>query len=205
VAIQNIIFDLGGVLLNIDYFRTVEAFKNLGLKDPEKAFTKEVQADLFQKFEKGEVSSEGFLLELSKHMPGAGLNEIEDAWNALLLEFPFSRYTLLKKLSRDYKLYLLSNTNAIHEKAFKGIIDDSVGWTNFESLFRAIGYSHQLGERKPNLKVFELVLKKNGLSPEHTLFIDDTIDHVLSALKLGIRAVHLSDDLTLEEILRREL
>jgi len=189
--IKNILFDLGGVLLDIDYLKTVKAFKNLGLRNPEQAFTKEIQADLFQEFERGRIRETEFLETLNSHMPGASKEEIISAWNALLGDFPVKRYEFLKSLANSYKLGVLSNTNIIHERAFMGIIDRSVGWDNFKSLFQGLGYSHNLGERKPNTEVFHVCLSMMRFKPEETLFIDDTPEHVEGAKKAGMHSIHL--------------
>lgn len=200
----NIIFDLGGVLLNIEYDKTVKAFKALGLAEPEKAFTKTVQAGVFQNFEKGLLSPADFIDALSKHMPGASPEQITDAWNALLGDFPTERYSFLKTLSKDFNLFVLSNTNAIHEKAFVNIIESAVGWANFESLFQGIAYSHELGMRKPEPEIFEEILKRFGLDKSETVFIDDTLMHVEAANKTGIKAFHLDGE-EAEICLRRNL
>lgn len=189
----SIIFDLGGVLLNIDYNKTVEAFRKLGMPNPEQAFTKEIQAELFQKLEKGIISEKLFIEELKKHFDGSTEQEIVDAWCALLLDFPIKRYEFLKKLSANYRLFVLSNTNIIHLKAFQKIIDKTVGWSEFTSLFEGIGYSHELNSRKPDAEIFEKILNKYSLDREKTTFIDDTLEHVESARRVGLEAIHLKD------------
>jgi len=202
--IKNILFDLGGVLLDIDYLKTVEAFKELGLKNPEKAFTKEVQAELFQQFERGRISEIEFLETLNSHMPNASKTQIVSAWNALLGDFPKRRYEFLKELTKTHNLAVLSNTNIIHERAFVAIIDKSVGWKNFSDLFVGLGYSHVLGERKPDAKIFTLLINNVGFNAEETLFIDDTPEHVEGARKAGFNAIHLKSG-SIEELLKREL
>jgi len=192
MQIKNILFDLGGVLLNIDYLQTVEAFKKLGLQNPEKAFTKEVQAEIFQRFEKGEISTQVFLQALRKKMPKASDDELINAWNALLGDFPRHRFDFLKELSGSYKLGVLSNTNSIHEKEFVKTIDKTVGWKEFTELFEGICYSHELGYRKPNSDIFKACLEKLSFNPAQTLFIDDTEEHVLGARNAGLVALHLA-------------
>ncbi len=199
--ITNIIFDLGGVLLNIDYHKTVEAFRSLGMVNPEKAFTKEIQAELFQKLEKGLISENEFIQELKKLFPNASEQEIVDAWCALLLDFPVKRYEFLKKLSGEYRLFILSNTNIIHLIAFQKIIESSVGWEEFTSLFEGIGLSHELNSRKPDAVIFEKILKMYDLNPTKTIFIDDTPEHVEAARKLGIEAIHLKNGNEIWDIL----
>lgn len=200
-GIKNIIFDLGGVLLNIDYSKTIEGFAVLGLADPERAFSEEIQSSLFQKLECGMISNRDFLNQLRTRIPKASLSEIENAWNAMLLDFPAHRFQRLKRLSAHYRLFVLSNTNRIHLKAFKIIIDKSVGWQNFQALFDGICYSHVLKVRKPNAAIFRKVISLYSLHPADTLFIDDTEAHVIAAASLGIRAIHLKDSVDISEVL----
>ncbi|NEN24788.1 HAD family phosphatase [Cryomorpha ignava] len=199
--IKNIIFDLGGVLLNIDYDKTVEAFRALGMADPEQAFSKEVQAGFFQEFEKGFISETVFVSEINKEFKDASPQEIMDAWCALLGDFPNQRFEYLKKLSKSYRLFLLSNTNIIHLKAFEKIIDKAIGWNNFLLLFEGIGYSHELNMRKPNADIFMKMMDKYNLQPAETCFIDDTDVHVATANSLGITAFHLTNGKEIWDIL----
>lgn len=201
-GIKNIIFDLGGVLLNIDYTLTIKAFGNLGIKHPEKAFSKSVQAEIFQKLECGHISNTDFIERIRDEIPEVEPFKIIEAWNAMLLDFPRNRYELLKDLSKKYRLFVLSNTNAIHLEAFRKIIDQSVGWENFEKIFEGIGYSHELHERKPNREIFEKLLSQYNLTADETLFIDDTEMHVKTANSIGIKAIHLKEDREITDILK---
>lgn len=189
--IQNIIFDLGGVLLNIDYQATVLAFQKLGLENPLEAFTKEHQAALFQDFETGKISSEAFVDALQEKMPQASEEMIVHAWNAMLGDFPIKRFKFIQSLQGKYRCFVLSNTNAIHQTAFEDIIEETVGWKAFEGLFDTIYYSHYLGMRKPDAEIFEEVLRRHHLVAAETCFIDDSIQHVKTAKTLGIQAIHL--------------
>jgi len=191
--IKNIIFDLGGVLLNIDYQKTVNAFKALGMPNPEQAFTKEIQAEFFQQFEKGFISEHVFVSEIKKQLKNASSQDIIDAWCALLGDFPIKRFDLLNSLSRKYRIFLLSNTNIIHLKAFREIIEGAVGWDAFTGVFEGIGYSHELNMRKPNADIFMKMMETYKLKASETCFIDDTPEHVAAASSLGIKAMHLKD------------
>lgn len=199
--IKNIIFDLGGVLLNIDYKKTIEAFRELGMDDPELAFSKEVQADFFQKFEKGLISETVFVSEINKEFKDATPQEIIEVWCALLGDFPMQRFEYLKRLSKNYRLFLLSNTNIIHLKAFEKIIDKAVGWSKFRSLFEGIGYSHELNMRKPDADIFMKMIDKYNMNPEETCFIDDTDVHVATANSVGITAFHLTNGKDIWDVL----
>ena len=120
--INAIIFDLGGVLLDINYWLTIEAFNNLGCSDFESIYTQQKQSQLFDDFETGKVSSETFRKSLQKQMEFSISNvEFDNAWNKMLLQLPEQRIELLEKLNKKFSLFLLSNTNEIHIKAFKTI------------------------------------------------------------------------------------
>jgi len=188
--INAIIFDLGGVLLDINYQLTIEAFNNLGCSDFESIYTQQKQSQLFDDFETGKVSSETFRKSLQKQMQFSISNvEFDNAWNKLLLQLPEKRIELLEKLNKKFSLFLLSNTNEIHIKAFKKIISSSIGYERFENCFKKVYFSSQIGNRKPNASCFEMVLSENKLSAAKTLFIDDSIQHVEGAYKIGIKTL----------------
>ena len=188
--INAIIFDLGGVLLDINYQLTIEAFNNLGCSDFESIYTQQKQSQLFDDFETGKVSSETFRKSLQKQMQFSISNvEFDNAWNKMLLQLPEKRIELLEKLNKKFSLFLLSNTNEIHIKAFKKIISSSIGYERFENCFKKVYFSSEIGNRKPNASCFEMVLSENKLSAAKTLFIDDSIQHVEGAYKIGIKTL----------------
>lgn len=199
--IQNIIFDFGGVLLDIDYEQTVSAFKRLGMKNPNEAFSKEVQAEFFREFEKGKITENVFITEIQKQLKDSSREDVIRAWNALLGNLPEDRFLYLQRLKLKYRLFLLSNTNIIHEKEFMKIIDAGVGWDAFSQLFEGIGYSHKMHMRKPDLEIFYTMLEKYELKPHETCFIDDTKMHVEAARKTGITAFHLEDGKEIWDVL----
>jgi putative hydrolase of the HAD superfamily len=114
-----IIFDLGAVILNINYQNTIDEFTKLGVKNAATFYSKKVQTNLFNQIETGMISSNEFLKELQKETKNANINQVEKAWNAMLLDLPEERVQLIKKLKNNHTIYLLSNTNAIHIDAFK--------------------------------------------------------------------------------------
>ena len=193
-AIKAIIFDLGAVILNIDYNITKREFERVGVQNFDDLFSKAKQNQLFDNFEKGLISNDVFRNEL-RNLSGIKLSDaqIDANWNAMLLELPMKRFEMLQQLSKVYPLYLLSNTNKIHEVAFVRYIEELVGWNNFNSLFKKIYLSHQINLRKPDIEIFEKVITDNQLNPSTTLFIDDSPQHVAGALKAGLVAFHLTD------------
>lgn len=190
--IRNIVFDLGGVLFNIDYHATIEAFKKLGMNDFDSFFTQALQSQLFDRLERGEVLPEGFRHEL-RQLSGLLLHDdqIDQAWNAMLLDFPLHHLRLLEGAKTHYRLFLLSNTNEIHYPVFQDYMMKAIGSTGLDHFFEKTYLSHKIGMRKPELRIFEHVLNENGLAPAETLFIDDTFGHVEGARRAGIRSVWL--------------
>ncbi|MCH2214253.1 MAG: HAD family phosphatase [Flavobacteriales bacterium] len=199
--IKNVIFDLGVVLLDVDYQKTILAFEKLGIQNAKQAFSKHSQDDFFRAFEKGEITDNEFLDGLSILSQEADKSSLASAWCAMLGALPEDKMQFLQKLKGKYRLFILSNTNSIHKKWFEKEIDMQYGWDTFASCFDFIGYSHELGERKPNPESYELLIRRYKLERNRTLFIDDTLEHVLGARKTAINAIHYRDGENLEKLL----
>ncbi len=199
--IKNIIFDLGGVLLNIDTSKTSEAFEKLGVKEFEKKYSLNKADKLFDDLEKGKVSETGFFntVRTISELPLLD-DEIRDAWNALLLDFRTGSLDLLKQLKHRYSLYLLSNTNSIHHKAFHEAFREQTGENNFDDHFTKAYYSHHTGLRKPEAAIYRLVLQDAGIIPGETLFIDDLLKNIETARSLGMHTHQLQPGETIEDL-----
>ncbi len=195
-GVKSIIFDLGGVLLNIDYNLTVKAFEVLGLTNFENVFSQYEQSSISDEFEKGNITSEEFFQHITKHH-NINRNDFYAAWNALLLDFPKERFELLKILKQDFDLYLCSNTNAVHYDEFRTTVNQF--GVDFDSLFNKVYYSHLVNDRKPNDSIFEMILKDNSLKANECLFIDDSVQHIKSAKAIGLQTV-LAKEVTVQEI-----
>jgi glucose-1-phosphatase len=198
--IKNIIFDLGGVILNIDFKKTNDAFHLLGLEDFGKHINQFHITDLFLNYETGQIDDIQFIDSVAKlNDKPMAKDKIVEAWNALLLDFPAERINLLKKIKSQYRTFLLSNTNSIHLQEFQKRLHNEQG-VYLEDLFEKAYYSHVVKLRKPNSEIFNLVLKENKLEPSETLFIDDTASNLAEAEKLGIQIYHLKPGTTINDI-----
>ncbi len=186
--IKNIIFDLGGVIEDIDYNRTIDAFKGLGINDFEALYTQANQVNIFDRLDRGEFSYEEFRKELCL-ITGLYLKDkqIDDAWNAMILKLPYSRLKLLDNARNNYRSFLLSNTNAMHIEKLLKIVKEEYGVNEIGKYFERVYLSYVIGMRKPESRIFEYVLNENDLKPEETLFIDDSVQHIESAANLGIK------------------
>jgi len=191
-SIKAIIFDLGAIILNINYQNTINAFSKLGVKNVSSFYSKKVQTNLFNQIETGDITAEKFLTELQKETHNASINQVSEAWNAMLLDLPENRLTLIQSLKKEYSIYLLSNTNTLHIDAFKKKLG-KVKWKKFCNLFDKMYLSHELGLRKPNAAIFEYILEKQNLKPQEVFFIDDSPEHIEGANKLGIKTYHLKN------------
>lgn len=193
--IENIIFDLGGVILNIDYLKTINSFKDMGIENFDALFTQAQQSSIFDDFETGKLSETLFIDKLQNHFHIKKENsEIITAWNSMLLDLPKFRKKTLEEYSKRFNIVLLSNTNETHIKAFKRIISDTFDEYWFSEVFKNVYYSNELGMRKPNSDIFEFVLRENNFKAENTLFIDDSIQHIEGANKIGIQTIHLQTE-----------
>jgi len=199
-AIQNIIFDFGGVILNISHTKVENAFKALGVENFESLFNKATQSDLFQKFEIGRITAGEFRTDL-KTLAGINVSDdsLDEAWNQIIGDYPPKRIELLRAIKKNYRLFLLSNTNIIHYEFYTEKFKSEFGF-EFQSLFNETFWSFRRGIRKPDISAFSDVIDSHGLVPEATLFIDDSDQNIIAAKKTGLRALHLHGDLEITDL-----
>lgn len=190
-GIKNIIFDLGGVLLNLDMNKTLNAYKSMGIENIESYFKIGHADSFFKLYETGDISDEEFLYRIEQLEGNTGTREeILAAWNALLLDFPKQRVNWLQSLKSNYRLFLFSNTNALHLDYFQRVFQQDHGF-HMDELFEKAYYSHLVNLRKPDHASYRLVLDENNLLAHETVFIDDALINVEAANTVGIKGVHL--------------
>ncbi|MGB0522764.1 MAG: HAD family hydrolase [Flammeovirgaceae bacterium] len=198
---KNIIFDLGGVIINLDYQATTNAFTKLCGRDMSEVYSQKRQDPIFDDIETGKISPHEFREGLKQLFNfEASHDQIDAVWNALLLDIPPSRIDLLKQLKAQKRIFLLSNTNAIHKIAFERILKKATGIPKLDPLFEKAYYSHELNDRKPNVSIFERVIDENALNPAETLFIDDSAQHIIGAKQAGLHAYHLTAPTTILDL-----
>ncbi|MBI3511039.1 MAG: HAD family phosphatase [Bacteroidetes bacterium] len=190
--IKNIIFDLGGVIIDLDAAATSRAFAELGAKDFEKHYTFAKQSGIFDEFDKGSITEEEFRNELRKFLrSGVSDEQIDHAWNAMLIGIPRARLDLLKEAGKQFRIFLLSNTNVIHTRFFSDPVHETFLSFDPTNFFERWYYSCEIHMRKPDREIFEFVLEANKLVAEETLFIDDAQQHVTGAAQCGIHTKFL--------------
>ncbi|CAL2103139.1 Haloacid dehalogenase [Tenacibaculum sp. 190130A14a] len=179
--IKNIIFDYGDVFINLDKQATYKELAKLGVTE----VTDEMMQQYYQ-YEMGLISTDEFVgffhdkFQISKE-------NLIDAWNAILLDFPLRRLAFIKELatSKKYRLFLLSNTNELHISWIQNDWGMEL-YNEFKSCFEQFYLSHEIKMRKPNADIFEFVLNENNLEASETIFIDDTAENTAAASELGI-------------------
>ncbi|MBS1645715.1 MAG: HAD family phosphatase [Bacteroidetes bacterium] len=191
--VKNLILDLGGVLLDINYQRTEDAFVNLGCANFRALYSQAVQTSLFDDFETGRISELAFfeILQEKIQIPKVSINELKNAWNAMLIGFKRDTLQMLIELKKEYRLFLLSNTNETHIQAFEKLIEKTCPISAFNHLFEKQYYSCRIHQRKPNVSCFQYVLQDAGIAAEHSFFIDDSIQHTQGAEQAGISSYWL--------------
>lgn len=178
--IEHIIFDFGDVLINLDKPGLKKSLLEIGIS----AEHSKLQ-ELNETFEVGGISEQDFLKGLQELSNSATISEVRKAWNTILGDFPPEHLNFLQELKKTYKLYLLSNTDAIHIQHFEHRHGEDF-IKAFYGCFEKIYFSFEHKLRKPNPEIYVKVLNDHHMSPEHTLFVDDKKDNILAAENCGI-------------------
>lgn len=185
--IKNLILDFGDIFINLDKLGTARAMQKFGFTK----ITPELD-QLFKNYEKGLVTSKYFLETTKQIFPKASKQDLTNAWNAILLDFPDQRLEFLESLkeSKEYRLFLLSNTNDIHMEFVKKQMG-TTKYNRFKNCFDFFYLSYEINMRKPDKKIFEFVLNSNNLIAEETMFVDDTKENTDAASLFGIKTWNL--------------
>jgi putative hydrolase of the HAD superfamily len=183
--IDTIIFDFGDIFINLDKQATIDGLERLGLSS-----WNEDLDQLNISFEKGQISRDAFLLGIQKQIPNSTIDEILMAWNAVLLDFPLYRLEFLQLLSKKFRLFLLSNTDAIHIDHFEQREGASF-YGDFYQCFEKVYFSYEMGMRKPDAEIYTTLINRHELSPKRTLFVDDKKDNTDAAKALGLHVWNL--------------
>ena len=190
--IKNIIFDFGGVICNIDVKIAEKNFVSLGVKINDPLYPVARSNRVFEDLETGILSPQQFRNSIRPFFePRPSDRQIDDAWNSLLLDIPEPRIRLIEKVSKEYRIFMLTNTNEIHYLQYRAAFSEQFGYHDFDDLFEKAYYSYRIGMKKPDVGIFRHVLNDRALDPAETLFIDDTLMHVEGANAAGIHAHHL--------------
>ena len=201
-----IIFDLGGVIIDIDFDRTFQAFGKLSGKPKEELAKATFLTKAYEKYESGLISDNEFRSEIRfKLNINSSDSEIDDAWNALLLDFNPLALAEIQNMSGKTPLFLLSNTNRIHFQYCNQMLHNQLGGSDFHSLFDKLFLSYEMGCRKPGDDIYNQVIEVLDCQPNEILFIDDMEANIEVANRIGFQTIHLVDNKKIGEELKRRL
>lgn len=192
--INALIFDIGNVIIDIDYDIMVSEFKKIAKFDFREIIQYTHQDRFFDQFEKGQISAGDFRSTLRQYLKDETTDEqIDKAWNSILVAYPVSKFELLRRLRNKYKVYALSNINEIHLDGIDRYVKPAFGVSEMRRFFDHAYYSHEMGLRKPEKEIYQEVIKHAGLDPARTLFIDDKAENTDAAAAHGLQVYHLTD------------
>jgi glucose-1-phosphatase len=197
---EALILDLGGVLIEVNYQKTTDAFAQLGIANFNTLFNQHKASTLFEALETGEISEINFLDALRTATSVSLSNQaIINAWNAMLGNFWPNRIAWVQKIAQKIPVYLYSNTNAIHYQAFTELFSANFK-SNLNDLFTEAWYSHLVQLRKPYAASYKILIEKANLTASATLFIDDTLVNIHGANEAGLQTLHLKPGMELSSI-----
>ena len=191
---DTIIFDLGNVIIDIDYETMIASFQKIAHTDIHSLISYHQQNQFFDLFETGKITVSEFRAGLRKYLKEDVTDkQIDEAWNSILITYPVEKFELLKRLRSRYRVLALSNINELHVAAIDSAVRELFGASDMASYFHHAYYSHEVGHRKPEREIYELVLGRENIDPTRTLFIDDKAENTNAAAALGIQTYHLAD------------
>lgn len=203
---KNLVFDLGNVIIDIDYQLPIAEFQKLVPVDSGLNFSSIVsysaQHKIFDLFEKGQLTVPQFRTELRQFLKQDVLDsDIDLAWNSILLTYPKAKIDMLLELKKRYRTFALSNINELHVDAIDAAAQKKFAVSKFADFFHAAYYSNEVGYRKPEPQIYEILLRTENLKSEETFFVDDKLENIEAAKALGIQAYHLTERDKLQNLL----
>lgn len=199
-SLKNILFDMGGVIIDLNVNATLEAFYNMGFPAELLNYPENYNTDIFFRYETGKVST-GEFRDAIREASGIRFEDktFDDAWKAMLLDIPAERIELIRKLAQKFNLYILSNTSELHTPVFEQLFLQN-GGISMKALFKQCFYSNEIGCHKPDDSSFRYVLDQAGIQAEETLFLDDNLHNIKAAQALGFNAIHINEWKGLEDL-----
>ena len=201
--IKNIIFDLGEVIVDLNFEKTERAFLELLDIKAQQLYNYKTQSPIFDQLETGKITPQQFratLRDLSDNNVSDAA--IDTAWNAMLLTIPAQKIQLVQNLRSNYQTFVLSNTNKIHIDYINEFLLPEHKIETLDEVFDFVYYSNEIGERKPDLEAYVYIINKHGILPQETLFIDDKLENIEAAKSLGIQTWHLTNREDLYQLIK---
>lgn len=197
----NIIFDYGGVILDIDVNNTVDAFQRLLPTKVDNFQFRIESSEVFMDLERGRIGEKDFLHRINSILEAnITWEDFEMAWNAMIGVLPVENVEVIERISYSHRIFLLSNTNSIHLRKVNEVVKETIGAGSIDHLFEKAYYSNHMGMRKPDMEIYNYVLKEQGLDPKETIFLDDNPINLEGAAKAGLAVFHIKNERGIKEI-----
>lgn len=191
-AFKNLIFDIGNVIVDIDYNLPIAGFGKLSAANVADILAYAREKELFHRYERGQITERQFQDELRPFLRAEVTDaDILAAWNSILVAYPAEKFELLNRLKENYRVFALSNINETHIRAIDAAVQQQLGVQAFSGFFHTAYYSNEMGHRKPEKEIYEVVAAKENLNPAETFFVDDLKENIEAARSLGWQAYHL--------------
>ncbi|MDE6397077.1 MAG: HAD family phosphatase [Muribaculaceae bacterium] len=191
--VKNLLFDLGGVIMNIEKDRCVEAFRQIGLENPDRFFGEYGQGGCFGQLESGQISADEWRRQVRDLIGRDDVtdSDIDNAFMAFLIGIPRKRLEDLLELKKSFGIYLLSNTNPVMWNAFIAEQFRQIPGLDITDYFDGIVTSFEAKSLKPSPEIFEYTARTLSIDPAETVFFDDSAENCRSAASLGWGTVHV--------------
>jgi len=195
MTVRNLLFDLGGVIMNIDRLECIRAFKEIGMPHPEELLGDYGQKGPFLALERGEITPDEFRTQLRQYLECDVTDEsIDEAFCRFLTGIPVERLHAIEELRRrGFMTYLLSNTNAIMWKRYI-LPEFKKDGHDINHYFDGIITSFEVKAYKPEREIFHAAIDQLGIKADETLFFDDSQANLDGALPLGFKTALVTED-----------
>lgn len=188
-----LIFDLGNVIIDIDYQNSLRLIRNHLSELIQDRVTGFYLTDFHKDYEKGLIDSPTFRNSVRSYFDQDWEDQkVDELWNSLLVTIPANRLELIAKLKNKYQIGVLSNTNQIHIEAVDTMLKRDHGIENLNQIFHRVFLSHEMGLSKPSPEIYEKMVSELGTTPDRVVFFDDLEANVKGAASVGIQAVHVT-------------
>lgn len=186
--IKNVVFDLGGVLVDLDNEQAVRSFKQIGVADADELLDPYEQKGFFLEVENGTIDAAGFSRKLCEHAgKDIPYEDIRNAWLGFIAATPQYKLDYLLELRPYYNVYLLSNTNPIIQEGWARTTRFTPAGRPIGAYFDKMYTSYEVGVTKPDRRIFDHMIADSGLLPAETLFVDDGKKNIEVAQGLGFQ------------------
>ena len=188
--IETIIFDLGGVIIDLDSKSVIDQFQRYSDKTARDIIRLISQSQDLIDYETGKMSDSDFCQTVNKLLhTELSQASFETIWNSFLGNIKQDKLHLMLALKDQFNLLILSNTNAIHQRSFDQRVGELISTRIMSDMVHTAYYSHELGLRKPDPNIYKRVIDLQNLNPTRTLFFDDRNENINMAQDFGIQAI----------------